>query len=232
MAVAAALLGCLLPSVGRAREMSRSVACLSNLRQMATATAAYAGRYNGSYPIAYYSAYTATSTASFAWDITTIWGPGMPTRVVGGLIWEGQDVSHVQQCPSFEGSANWLSDPYTGYNYNTSFIGRGQFESIPSPARVAEVRDPAGTALFGDGQYGGGANKFMRSPQPAPGDRTFTMRWAGTQGYRHMGRTNVVYCDGHAESQSERHTANSGGAVNVADQTGFLAADNSPYDLR
>jgi len=34
----------------------------------------------------------------------------------------------------------------------------------------------------------------------------FSARWAGTQGFRHRGQTNVAFCDGHAESLGTRYT--------------------------
>jgi prepilin-type processing-associated H-X9-DG protein len=137
----------------------------------------------------------------------------------------------VQQCPTFQGGANWLTDPFTGYNYNTSFIGHGEGESIPTPAKNSAVKHPVKTALFGDGEYASGGNKFMRAPWPNPGDESFSGRWAGTQGFRHSKRSNTVFCDGHAESLGKRYTANQSGDAQVAPGTGFLSPDNSLYDL-
>jgi prepilin-type processing-associated H-X9-DG protein len=156
------------------------------------------------------------------------------------VLWEGQTNPQIQQCPSFNGSADWSGDPYTGYNYNTSYIGHGQGENendptgqaAPVPAKTATVNHPTKTALFGDGQYSAGADKFMRAPWPNPGDANFSGRYAGTQGFRHDGRSNVAYCDGHVESLSACYTNNSDGAANVAPGTGFLSPDNSMYDLQ
>jgi prepilin-type processing-associated H-X9-DG protein len=141
-------------------------------------------------------------------------------------------VTAAQQCPSFDGKSQSIGDTFTGYNYNTSYIGRGTGEG--PPARMARVRDPAGTALFGDGQWSLGANKFMRSPLRAPTEPSFTYetgtpaRAGGTQGYRHRGATNVAFCDGHAETLRDRFTA---GNVHVVEGTGFLSEDNRLYDL-
>ena len=44
--------------------------------------------------------------------------------------------------PSFIGGANWLVDPYTGYNYNTSYIGHGDLEDIVQPAKTGRFRIP------------------------------------------------------------------------------------------
>ena len=229
IAIIVLLMSLLLPGVHRAREAARSVVCLSNLRQMSQAAQLYAVENEGRYPIAYCWAWEPTSTITFCWDLTTIDVIGQPTRIVPGLLWQTTDAMRIQQCPSFEGAANWLDDPFTGYNYNISYVGHGQYESIPTPARLASILHPATTALFGDGQWSGGADKFMRAPFPSPGDASFTGRWAGTQGYRHLGKTNIAFCDGHAESVGDRFTENADGADNVAARTGFLSADNRMY---
>jgi prepilin-type processing-associated H-X9-DG protein len=148
------------------------------------------------------------------------------------LLWQGRTTLQIQQCPSFDGAADWLTDPYTGYNYNTSYIGHGQFESIPQPAKGSDVQHAGKTVLFGDGQYSAGADKFMRAPWPNPGDADFVGRYSGTQGFRHQNLGNAAFCDGHAESLHNCYTNNADGANNVAPGTGFLSPDNSMYDVQ
>jgi prepilin-type processing-associated H-X9-DG protein len=73
----------------------------------------------------------------------------------------------------------------------------------------------------------------MRAPWPNPGDLGFFGRFAGTQGYRHRGMTNVAFCDGHAESWDERHAETlPAEQPNIAPSTGFLSPDNRLYDLQ
>jgi prepilin-type processing-associated H-X9-DG protein len=233
IAVIGVLAGLLLPALFRAGQEANRIACLNNLHQMAIAAHVYAGNNDGYYPIAYCFERKPPLFISHAWDFTTIkdWGTGR-TRVEPGLLWGGATNCRVHQCPSFRGSANWLADPYTGYNYNTSYVGHGSGERIVAPARVGDVRNPSQCALFGDGEYAAGANKFMRAPWPSPGDAGFSGRAAGTQGFRHLGMTNVVFCDGHAESLGTRYTETEPGEkTNIAPGTGFLSRDNSLYDL-
>ena len=225
------LMGILLPSLSRVREQSKRVYCLNNLRQMAMAAEVYTQVYEGYYPTAYYGEKTPGKNFMYAWDFTTIYEPGNRS-VVPGLLWQGETIEKVQQCPSFKGEANWALDPYTGYNYNTSYIGHGQGESIITPAKAIAVKRPNECALFGDGQWADGANKFMRAPWPNPGDASFKGRHAGTQGYRHLGATNVAYCGGGAESVREVYKeTNEASIVRIAPRTGFLSPDNSAYDL-
>lgn len=229
IAIIAILASLLLPALSRSKATAKRIHCVSNLKQMALAATLYTDTYRGSFPIAYYFAMEDGLPVSYAWDLTTRMGGD--TWVEPGLLWEGRGMKAIQQCPSFTGGANWSTDPYTGYNYNTSFIGHGQFENIPEPAKAAAVRQPSDTAVFGDGEYASGANKFMRAPWPNPGDLTFGGRYAGTQGYRHLKKTNTGFVDGHAESIGDRFTDNQNGAANVTPGTGFLSADNSMYDL-
>jgi len=249
LSVLVLLLSLLLPALSLAREQAKSVKCLSNLRQMSLAAQAYASSYDNRYPLAY-AIQTTPTFISYAWDFTTStdWSTSPPTTTISlGILWDAGSTSAaasaatssagslgaaatIQQCPSFTGDANWLSDPYTGYNYNTSYIGHGTGESIPTPARTTDLRNPASIALFGDGQYAGGSDKFMRAPFSNPADASFTGRSAGTQGFRHLNKSNTSFCDGHAEPLHQRYTNTYPfDQPNIAPQTGFLSPDNSAY---
>lgn len=233
VAIIALLAAMLLPALGRAKGQSRRIACLSNLRQMTFAAHMYVEDHTQFYPIAYYYAQDTSGNGkvySYAWDLTTI-GDASSQVVVPGILWQGLGASQIQQCPGYRGAANWNIDPFTGYNYNTSYIGHGEYESVPDPAKASELTKPARTALFGDGQYSGGANKFMRAPWPNAGDSSFSGRWAGTQGFRHLGRSNAAFCDGHADAMRNAYTNNVDGAAGVAPGTGFLSPDNSLYSV-
>jgi prepilin-type processing-associated H-X9-DG protein len=242
----ALLVGLLLPSLQSARQQARRALCLSNLRQMAVAAHAYSDVYDGHYPIAYYNRREGTVPYFYAWDFTT-WkdwsNADHPNQVRAGLLWMGRAIEKVHQCPGFSGADNSLADPYTGYNYNTSYIGLNDLLSPADSAQAAEVRRPSQTALFGDGQCAdGGANKYMRAPFSHPGDTLLpdSARHAGAQGYRHLGRTNVAFCDGHVQSWRPVHTETDPTAKAVLDdhnatsdiQIGFLSASNDAYDLK
>ena len=226
LGIIALLISMLLPTLNRARATGKRVACLSNLHQMAIASQVYINENHGRFPSAQFM--SADLNTYYCWDLTTSYATGSPV-VTPGLLWRSTDPMRVQQCPAFEGKSNWAADPYTGYNYNTSYLGHGQWEAIETPAKATSIRHPERTAIFGDGQYIGGADKFMRAPFPNSGDATFSGRWGGTQGFRHLGKTNVAFCDGHAESLAERFTDNADGTANLAPGTGFLSKDNSLY---
>lgn len=234
--IIAVLLAMLLPALGSAREQAKSVKCLSNLRQLSLLASMYCNNNGGTYPIAYY---TDSAGAFHCWDFTAAPAPAAPSGGVGappsvsmqpGVLWTDAAGIEIQQCPSYEGSSGGTPDPYTGYNYNTSGIGHGDQETIEAPVKAQQVRRPAEIALFGDGQYYAGPDKFMRSPFPTAADAHFPYRAAGTQGYRHLHHTNVVYCDGHAAAVLDAFTNTSDPRVGAG--TGFLSVDNSAYEPR
>ena len=250
VAILALLLSILLPSLGRARETTRSVLCLNNLRQMAIAAHGYASTYRRFPPYLFSSP---DGKTSYGWDLQVRykWENGKRQAVVKpGLLWQGTTIEQINQCPKYEGSDNWVEYPYTGYNYNSSYVGyceyytevsgwppapTGQLVVKENPARPEEIRQAAGCVLFGDGEFVAGANKFMRSPFKGR-DGSFSGRSAGTQGYRHLKRTNVAFADGHAESWSKRFTDTYDfDEPNIQPHgdipTGFLSANNDLYDL-
>jgi prepilin-type N-terminal cleavage/methylation domain-containing protein/prepilin-type processing-associated H-X9-DG protein len=232
IAIIAILAAMLLPALAKAKSRAKRIQCVSNLRQFEIAAQIYTGENSDFYPIAYWTIGSGASAINYSWDFTTF--KDGSHRVVPGLLWQGQTNPQIQQCPSFDGSAGATDNPYTGYNYNTSYIGHGQNEAIAQPAKNSAVNRPVKTAIFGDGEWGtpGAANKYMRAPFPNPGDENFTGRYAGTQGFRHDNFSNVAFCDGHAESLSACYTNNADGAANVASGTGFLSSSNSLYDLQ
>lgn len=239
--VMAILMAILMPVLAKVRQQSKTILCTGNLRQLAIAAQIYADNNDDYYPAAYTNdPDPMDSMAVYTyWDFTQTknWDTN-EKKIKPGLLWQGTTVDKIQQCPSFKGEAN-SDDPYTGYNYNTSYIGHGSNEAVTEPVRRNQVKSPQNCAIFGDGEWSSGANKFMRAPKPWEGDPDNNLKAAGTQGYRHAGRTNVAWCDGHTSSQKELFTEtdpeekekievyNSTAEVKV----GFLSKDNSAYDL-
>lgn len=245
ISTSALLIGILIPSLQSTRQQAQRLSCLNNLRQMALAAATYANVYNDRYPLAYHNE-TINGIRYFrAWDFDTWkdWSGSTPVKhVEPGILWMGQTNKKIHQCPVFKGPANWFEDPYTGYNYNTSYIGLDETLRPVDSTKTTEVRRPMQTALFGDGEYIGGANKFMRAPLANPRDASFSngFRHAGVQGFRHLRTTNVAFCDGHAGFLRDVHTQTNRASQDILkdhnqnneSKIGFLSEDNRLYDLK
>jgi len=253
VAIIALLFSIMLPSLSQARKVAQSTTCLSNLRQFVLAASSYTHNYRGRYPIAHYTtqAELGMVTTAYDWDVvaTQKWSLSSSNSwsaqktVRPGLLWQGtKTLEEIHQCPALPlGTSDNYGNvsAYTGYNYNTSYIGRGQqgpsLQDMLPPARITSVRRPSECAMFGDGECESGTNKFMRSPYKDldNGGDNFDGRSGGTQGYRHQGKTNVGFCDGHAQTWLDRYdNTYENEKDKIPPHTGFLSPDNNLYDLK
>lgn len=226
---------------------ARSTMCRSNLKQLCFATESYRNIYSGGLPAAilYYDDTGGVRTE--AWDF--IQSPDGEVRP--GALWSYTDgLPEVNQCPSYVGPSNFGADPFTGYNYNTTFLGaegqipwtntrgeriqgwRGARAGLP----VALHRRPDSCALFGDGGFRNGANKFMRAPMNTV-EYDLGIVYAGAQAYRHDACCNVVHLDGHCSkvrNSFEGTHAQSWLLQHVMGypENAFLSDDDTAYDPR
>ncbi len=245
VAIIAALAGVLVPALSRSREAARRTSCLSNLHQMAVAATTYVHLHRGRYMP--YSWTDNARSIQYGWDITVQTAgatTGSPSRTIRpGLLWQGRTLPEINRCPAYRGGDNYVGYAHSGYNYNTSYVGwclwrpelvrfrpTGRIIVEADPALADRIRRPAACALFGDGQFADGANKFMRAPLGGRDRGYFADFHAGTQGYRHLGSSGAAFCDGHVEAWKWRDEFRAGNP-NVAAGTGFLCGDNSLYDL-
>jgi prepilin-type N-terminal cleavage/methylation domain-containing protein/prepilin-type processing-associated H-X9-DG protein len=243
IAVIAVLISVLVPVLSKAKQQGMRVVCMSNLRQMVIAAETYAATNSDYYPLAQAATERLDGKEyQYVWDFITVTDTATGSSIEKpGLLWQGDGICKIQQCPDFKGNDNWGGQQFTGYNYNASYIGGHYWKGLWTggeifvrSTKVSQIKRPYQCAIFGDGEYSGGANKFMRSPFAGRLDASFgdSNRWAGTQGYRHLEATNVSYCDGSAKYTRKRYTITDKlGMPNIAKGTGFLSADNSAYDL-
>ncbi len=224
VAIIAVLLAVLLPALSIAREDARTIYCLNNIKQMLTACSFYNSVSNEQFPVAYIYD---NDWNEYAWDFFNIY---TENRYESGWLWRegGATIEKIQKCPSlFKQTESWgWSDlrPYTGYNYNTSYVGHGSLEYRKRPITVSQINNPSNCVIFGDGQSYNGPDNYMRAPSD--------VLWAplGTQGYRHNGKTNAGFADGHSEVISKRYSAGYPD-VQVTKDCGFLSSDDSLYDI-
>lgn len=246
MAAIGVLMAIVVPSVSTMRASARAGGCQSNLRQLLLAAQSYAAQNDGRMPAAILYDMTDAGVRTRAWDFVR----EADGSVRPSALWDfAAGAASVHQCPEFEGSATFAGDPYTGYNYNTSHLGaEGRFPEQDASGRwrdgwdlarrgvpAAQFRRTTETAVFGDGGWLGGANKFMRSPANAEGD--LPTAYAGAQAFRHRGCTHAGYLDGHVGGTCDCRegalatTALLDGVLGYP-KNGFLSDDGSSYDPR
>ncbi|MHC5006684.1 MAG: type II secretion system protein [Planctomycetota bacterium] len=237
LAVIAVLLGLMLPALAGVRKSSRTALCVSNLRQMAIAAQRYALEFQYFPPALRYE--NEGTMTEIGWDWVTTWGGQV---ISPGPLWEfTDDPGKVQQCPEYHGTTN-TADPYTGYNYNTTYIGgEGSWQKpgwaeFRAGVRYSACRWTARVAMFGDGGRAGSTNKYMRGPMNTEGHPPGVI-YTGGQAFRHQKATIVAYLDGHVGSA---RTPFRGGLATEAllndamdyPRNGFLSDDDRAYDPR
>ena len=227
-------------------SMSRATTCRANLRQLHLATESYRGL-QSAYPAAILYFADGGALRTTAWDFDH----RGDSTIEPGPVFSHLDKDHrVFQCPDYRGESTFSSDPATGYNYNTSFIGtEGALPYVDPEGNLVEgwdacrrgraagsLRRTSNVALFGDGGWSGGANKFMRAPGNTV-EFSLNTVYAGTQAFRHAYCTNVVFLDGHVECRDhackgEHATDELLDGIAAFPRNGFLTDDDSAYDPR
>jgi prepilin-type N-terminal cleavage/methylation domain-containing protein/prepilin-type processing-associated H-X9-DG protein len=130
IAIIAILAAILFPVFAKAREKARQASCLSNVRQIATATLSYAQDYDECMP---YSAGWAS------WSAGSIW-PFAVTPYVKN--------TQIFKCPS-DGNPIWT---YTGYPNLPGPTSYGYNLSRPGAA-LGIIATPAETVMYSDSDY-------------------------------------------------------------------------------
>lgn len=222
VAIIAILAAILFPVFARARESARKSSCLSNLKQIGLGWMMYTQDYDETAPLAVYYVGAKEIGWDFALDYSSgDWDhPDISAGMLEPYIKNGQ----INNCPSFNGPG-W-GRPYTGYAYNTQYIGgEGPYGGGPllhHSASLAEIEEPANTIIFADAGYQfspddavSGTN-YLRGP--GAGNQ------AATAAFRHNGTANVAYADGHVKSSTRNFPVSPGYT-----QVGYLSADDSAY---
>ena len=221
IAIIAILAAMLLPALSKAREKGRQAVCIGNLKQITLSFLMYVEDYDGYFPPAYYY----TDTSEIGWDFATDdwvnWRPG----TIGQYL-----TDRVFECPSRFGVKITDNRPFTGYAYNTGYIGGWYSVWSPTPkppAKTSQIKNPAGTILLADSAVW---NPYVTPNAVTANNYLYAPLDANYYGpyihFRHNGFANVAFCDGHVESIGIKY--------NVSDydqRLGDLSADDSMYDL-
>ena len=190
IAVIAILAAILFPVFAQAREKARQAACLSNIKQIGIAVHLYAQDYDETLP----GSGATTDPISDSNDLTGAMRPYVAQKHGQG-IW---------RCPShtaFNAESGWTSS----YGYNWEYLlvpgpdyphsGYNGFHN--SGVRLAFLARPAETFAFIE-QTAPAATVNLWTYVARPGDTDDTDGF-GRPNFRHSGKANVLFNDGHVK---------------------------------
>ncbi|MDO9464473.1 MAG: DUF1559 domain-containing protein, partial [bacterium] len=172
IAVIALLASLLLPALAKAREMARSIKCMSNLKQIGLIATIYAQDYDDFMPCNY----TAAASGDPFLSQLTDYGLDMS---LNGKLW---------RCPSLNRDWSGFTDYQRAYHapYGGTPIRKWQSR------KLGKLPVPAETLLLADTERTD-AGTFGYCMVPAAG--------VAQVSDRHNGRTNVLWCDMHVSSE-------------------------------
>ncbi len=231
IAIISVLAAILLPALGRARSQAQSMQCVNNLRQLFLANTMYAAEHNGHYVPAASDLYDFMLPdappdhfgGAIRWhgvrdtpNANTDFNPDK------GPLAEYLMDARVKACPVFSefkesgDVSNAFESGTGGYGYNMTYIGSmlTQSDDLIAAARSgvldSRVQEPSNTIMFADAalpqenyivEYG-----FLEPPHYATannphGDINSESYMAPSLHFRHNGRINVLWADGHVTSE-------------------------------
>jgi len=235
IAIIAILAGMLLPALQQARERARAGSCISNLKQISTANAMYADN-NTDYCVPY-----TTSVGSSMQNPGDYWlgvlgsdkKYDITTSPLLGTYYG--NAPKVMVCPSpFEQIGDLTKcDNGGGYGYNGKWFGGYKETHL----KRSSMRRLSSSIMFGDSassgkSSGSGYDKARYTPymycKVMPNGTQNSNKTSGTSHFRHSGRSNVVWGDGHVSSEPV-------GTINVnhncakAAQVGFIGGPTQDF---
>lgn len=194
VAIIGVLLGILVPLLGTARRQARTVACMSNMRQITAATLLYAEDHHGQWPRSSHSA-LASGVQPWAYALSRQWGAGDYEPGKPNGAWQ-RIRDTLLRCPEDTRTGNYYS-----YGKSVWFeLGASETGEVfgklrgPTFTRVQNVPRPAETVLYGELNSGSQADHIMAHYWYLGGSPEVAQT-------RHGNAANYALADGHVETR-------------------------------
>jgi len=246
IAIIAILAAMLLPALSKAREKARQASCMSNLRQLTLAFIMYAQDYEY-YPPAASDMEGANRRRWFGERAEgSAYSPSTFVMSPETPIYAYLPDKKIRGCPSFKHFVKGWEGGGGGYGYNDQYIGGSgpPYSPFPPaasatfPAKAARIKNPSETIIFADCAMWQSAGLieycFVTSPHWDYSAWGMLIESTPSIHFRHNGRANVAFCDGHVESRKMDATR---AGVYASDQEiqkshgiGYVGIDNTLYD--
>jgi prepilin-type processing-associated H-X9-DG protein/prepilin-type N-terminal cleavage/methylation domain-containing protein len=256
--IIAILVGVLLPALGVARQQAQSTQCESNLRQIVTAAINYAQDWKGYWPPASVDIYTNLNR----WHGTRLTGND-PFDFSTSCLRPYLSMTAIRACPSFEPTITTGPLAFEagcgGYGYNSHYLGSTSDVLIDAqfnlglgttqwqqlignvPAKMNMVLHSFAKIAFADAAMGRlSSNQLIEySFLEPPTQLDYVLpppiwgKAAPSIHFRHRGKANIAWADGHVTSESFEWTypgPNVYGADNNLLKLGYFGPhDNSLF---
>lgn len=195
-AIISLLAAMILPAISKARRKAKLALCSSNLRQIHLATMMYLGENEWTmFPFA--QNVPEGRLWYFGLERGNPLGQAEGTRLLekdrARLYPYIRSVGGIELCPSFHSRAPHLKRKFTGASYGYGI----NFYLLNKPFRR---ENDAEVLLFSDSAQ---VNTFQPPASPSNPlleEFYYVNAFEKTAHFRHMGRANVVFCDGHVKS--------------------------------
>lgn len=226
--VIALLASVLLPSLASARAGAKTLICATQLAQVVRANLYYADENDATY-CAGAEAMRPTAARRTGINLRRWYGSRSsrhaPFDSSGGPLapYLSED-GRIRECPSFDAAdiaagSNRFEQAAGGYGYNNAFIGRqlhrwafGVYEVLSDAggARTHAVKKPLQTIMFADVAFASDTLIEYSFAEPRYHPENPRFRADPSIHFRHRGRANVGWVDGHVDASRMTFTHSSG----------------------
>ncbi len=204
--IIALLISILLPALNGARESAKTVACMSNLRQIGLAELMYVNENRGylTYGGTYSAPDPAGGTRYTGWCGSYKTTDNNSFQAEDGMLYPYLKTARVDGCPNHISDTRLYYGP-VDYAYNSVYLGNCPTGGSVAPylgSKMSQVCQPVKTAMFWDsGRMNGSTleRTFIGYPTSYATSAHSQLQWHTFAG-RHRGAGNVVWADGHVSS--------------------------------
>lgn len=187
VSIIAMLMAMLMPALGRARKTAEQVGCLSNMRQLSTAMRMYAGEWSDVMPWQLEPFVSAPELGRWWYTQSTPIPILLGYDKMSKAVFE-QGGHSVFNCPGASGQRASTDKPYVDYDANAYVM---KWHAQYSWHTISSIREASGVVVLTDRGIGRARTYFDNYWWPFPDE----------VGNYHMGQTNVLYMDSHADSR-------------------------------